>query len=359
MVFAGRSASLSLLVAFAFGVADAIRTLKEGPMIDEEGREYKLAPLAEDSRPKSSDGPTVRVECTEVSMIIFIQADLYKNGRHVSPEELFLGDDRHSKSRRCLAVDNGDNEYVIEAGLQDCGSKLSISGDDVIYSNKLLYLPVSGHFGITRMTEAVIPVSCHYKRTHTVSSNLQQRPLTFSESAKFSPGSSAFSLKLMAGDWSNESFSSTFYLGDLLHLEASYSGPDLRQIFIDSCVATLMPDARSVPRYYFIENHGCFTDAKEGGSEALFQPRSRSDLLQLQLDAFLFRNDLRNTIFITCRLKATPEMWTSGPTNKTCNYVHSRWRNVDGDDAVCQCCDGVCPERLPRGKLDLELKHKD
>ncbi|XP_075309621.1 zona pellucida sperm-binding protein 3-like [Odontesthes bonariensis] len=351
MVFAGRSASLSLLVAFAFGVADAIRTLKEGPMIDEEGREYKLAPLAEDSRPKSSDGPTVRVECTEVSMIIFIQADLYKNGRHVSPEELFLGDDRHSKSRRCLAVDNGDNEYVIEAGLQDCGSKLSISGDDVIYSNKLLYLPVSGHFGITRMTEAVIPVSCHYKRTHTVSSNLQQRPLTFSESAKFSPGSSAFSLKLMAGDWSNESFSSTFYLGDLLHLEASYSGPDLRQIFIDSCVATLMPDARSVPRYYFIENHGCFTDAKEGGSEALFQPRSRSDLLQLQLDAFLFRNDLRNTIFITCRLKATPEMWTSGPTNKTCNYVHSRWRNVDGDDAVCQCCDGVCPERLPRDDM--------
>ena len=40
----------------------------------------------------------------------------------------------------------------------------------------------------------------------------------------------------------------------------------------------------------------CLTDAKEGGSEALFQPRSRADVLPLQLDAFLFRNDLRNTV---------------------------------------------------------------
>ena len=120
-MFAGRSASLALLVACAFGIADAIRTLKEGPMIDEEGREYKLAPLVENSR------PTVRVECTEVSMIIFIQADLYKNGRHVSPEELFLGDDRHSKSMQCQAVDTGEDEYVIEAGLQDCGSVLTVS----------------------------------------------------------------------------------------------------------------------------------------------------------------------------------------------------------------------------------------
>lgn len=59
-------------------------------------------------------------------------------------------------------------------------------------------------------------------------------------------------------DWTSETFSSVFYLGDFLHLEASYSGPDSRQrrLFIDSCVATLSPDATSVPRYYFIENHG-------------------------------------------------------------------------------------------------------
>lgn len=345
MVLAGYLASLALLVLFVLGVADAIRTLKEGPMIDEEGREYKTAPLAGNSRAKPRDRPTVRVQCTEVSMIVFIQADLFNNGRLVSPEELFLGDGKHSEGSQCRAVDAGDDEYVIEAGLQKCGTRLTMSKDDVVYSNKLIYSPALSHHTITRKTEAVVPVSCHYKRRHTVSSNTQQQPLTFSRWAKFSSADSVFSLKLLTDDWSREMFSSTFHLGDLLHLEASYTGPGQRRIFIDSCVATLTPDPTSVPRYYFIENHGCFTDAKEGGSKARFQPRWRPDSLRFQLDAILFRNDLRNTIFITCGLKAIPKMWENNSINKACNYIQSRWDNVDGNDGVCQCCDGFCRER--------------
>ncbi|KAJ4931642.1 hypothetical protein JOQ06_010083 [Pogonophryne albipinna] len=108
----------------------------------------------------------------------------------------------------------------------------------------------------------------------------------------------AFSLKLMTEDWTGETLTSVFYSGDLLHLEASYSGPDAghRRLFIDSCVAALSPDPRSAPRYYFIENHGCFNDAKEDGSNALFNPRKRSSSLQLQLDAFLFPQDTRNSV---------------------------------------------------------------
>ncbi|KAI4822369.1 hypothetical protein KUCAC02_007921, partial [Chaenocephalus aceratus] len=81
-------------------------------------------------------------------------------------------------------------------------------------------------------------------------------------------------------DWTGETLTSVFYTGDLLHLEASYSGPDAghRRLFIDGCVAALSPDLRSVPRYYFIENHG-----------------TRSSSLQLQLDAFLFPHDTRNS----------------------------------------------------------------
>ncbi|KAJ4932419.1 hypothetical protein JOQ06_010842 [Pogonophryne albipinna] len=99
-------------------------------------------------------------------------------------------------------------------------------------------------------------------------------------------------------DWTGETLTSVFYTGDLLHLEASYSGPDAghRRLFIDGCVAALSPDLRSVPRYYFIENHGCFNDAKEDGSNALFNPRTRSSSLQLQLDAFLFPHDTRNSV---------------------------------------------------------------
>ncbi|KAK9534976.1 hypothetical protein VZT92_007386 [Zoarces viviparus] len=350
MVIAVHSASLALMISFAFGVADAIRTLKDGPMIDAEGREYKSAKFTVDavdlSRPQFNDGSTVRVQCTDASMIIVVKADLFNNGRLVYLEELYLGEPEHSQRTQCRAVAAGDSEYVIEAGLQDCGSKLTISDDAVIYSNKLIVSPAASYLGITRRTHAVVPVSCHYKRTHLVSSIDQQLHLAPSTPAEVSIA--AFSLKLMTDDWTSETFSRTFYIGGLLHLKASYTGPDSaqRRLFIDSCVVTLSPDAMSVPRYKFIENHGCLTDAKEEGSNALFQPRTSASSLQLQLDVFLFYEDSRNSIFITCQLKATSEMWMSSPINKACNYVHSRWLNEDGRD-VCRCCDRICSKSTP------------
>uniref|UniRef100_A0A8C2WQU8 Zona pellucida sperm-binding protein 3 n=2 Tax=Cyclopterus lumpus TaxID=8103 RepID=A0A8C2WQU8_CYCLU len=349
MLIAVYSASLALLVSFAFGVGNAIRTLKDGPMIDAEGREYKSGNFrieAEDNWPQLGYASTVRVQCTDASMIILVKADLYKNGRLVSPEELFLGEPEHSQRSQCRAVAIGDTEYRIEARLQDCGSKLTISDDFVIYSNELIISPADSYLGITRRMHAVVPVSCHYKRTQIVSSNNQQPQLASSTPAKVS--TAAFSLKLMTDDWTSEKFSTVFYIGELLHLEASYTGPQSgqEQLFIDSCVATLSPDTMSVPRYYFIENHGCLTDAKEYKSNSLFQPRTSASSLQLQLDAFLFHQDSRNSIFITCQLKVTSEIWKNSPINKVCNYVDLRWINVDGSD-VCQCCDSICYKSTP------------
>ncbi|XP_068434847.1 zona pellucida sperm-binding protein 3-like [Clinocottus analis] len=348
MVIAVHSASLALLISFAFAFGNAIRTLKDGPMIDAEGREYKSANFrmeAEDiSWPQLDDDSTVRVQCTDSSMIIVVKADLFKNGRHVSPEELFLGEPKYSQGGQCRAVAAGDAEYLIEAGLQDCGSKLTISEDFVIYSNELMISPAAGYHGITRRTNAVVPVSCRYKRTHLVSSNFQPR-LALS-TPKVSTAD--FSLKLMTDDWLSETFTTDFDIGELLHLKASYTGAGSgqEQLFIDSCVATLSPDITSVPRYYFIENHGCLVDAKDYRSKALFQPRTSVSSLQLQLEAFLFQQDSRNSIFITCQLKATHEMWKTSPINKACNYVDSRWTNVDGSD-VCQCCDSICSTSIP------------
>uniref|UniRef100_A0A667XDZ1 Zona pellucida sperm-binding protein 3 n=1 Tax=Myripristis murdjan TaxID=586833 RepID=A0A667XDZ1_9TELE len=349
MVSSSHSAFLALLLSSAFNVGYTIRTLKDGPMIGPGGREYKSAAVRLDdtenvSQPPSHQESSIQVQCTDTEMIIVIKADLYNNGRSVSPGELSLG---RSEREGCQAVAVSDAEYVIAADLRDCGSKLTISDDSVVYSNKLMFSPAARYHGITRMTKAAVPVSCHYKRTHFVSSHAPQPPLTFSTSTKYSAEHSGFSLKLMTDDWRSERFSSIFYLGDVLHLEASYSSPDPvpRRLFMDSCVATLQPDAASVPRYHFIENHGCLTDAKEVGSNALFLPQTRADKLQLQLDAFLFHRDPRNTIYITCQLKATSQMWRSGPNAKACNYLNSRWRHVDGDDEVCGCCESDCSSK--------------
>ncbi|XP_041633945.1 zona pellucida sperm-binding protein 3-like [Cheilinus undulatus] len=328
------SASLLLLM---FVVSDAIRLLKEGPMIDEEGREYKS--LRFDPEPEEDDEHTVRVVCTESTMIVMVKPDLYKNGHLLSAAELFLGE------ARCRAGAAADSEFIIEAGLQECGATLTITENSVIYSNKLIVSPVDRYQGITRTYSAVIPVSCHYKRTPFVSSNSHQSPLTLQSPTQ----RSGFSLTLMSDDWTQELFSGIFYLGDVVHLQASYSGPDAahRRLLIDSCVATLSPDVTSVPRYYFVENHGCLTDAKDGGPNTRFRPRTRADSLQLQMDAFLFHGDSRNMIFLTCQLKVTADMWRSSRTNKACDYIYSRWKNVDGGDDVCRCCDSSCLNSSP------------
>ncbi|XP_071768449.2 zona pellucida sperm-binding protein 3-like [Centroberyx gerrardi] len=364
MVSVDHSAFLALLFSSVFGVANTIRTLKDGPMIGPEGREYKSAALRPDvtaehvSGPPSSDASTIRVQCTDTTMIIVIKADLYNNGHHVSPGQLYLGQAMHSEKSQCQAAAVSDTEYVIEAGLHDCGSNLTVSDDSVVYANKLMFSPADSYHGITRWTNAAVPVSCHYKRTHFVSTNAQQPALTIYTSTKYSTEHAGFSLKLMTNDWRSELDSSVFYLGDVLHLEASYSGSDAapRQLFIDSCVATLKPDATSVPRYRFIENHGCLTDAKEEGSNSLFRSQTRLDVLQLQLDAFLFHQDPRDSVFITCQLKATSELWRSSPVSKACNYVNSRWQNVDGNDDVCRCCERACYKSSPRWNSKTSLR---
>uniref|UniRef100_A0A3Q3EUX9 Zona pellucida sperm-binding protein 3 n=1 Tax=Labrus bergylta TaxID=56723 RepID=A0A3Q3EUX9_9LABR len=310
--------SVSLLLMTVFVVADTVRPLKEEPIIDCEGREYKFlrANKGKCRETQVKDESTVRVACTESSMIVVVKADLYKTGRLVSAEELFLGEADHSQSSRCRAEAAADSEFIIEAGLQDCGSELTMTEDSVIYSNKLIVSPAVTYQGITRTNPAVVPVSCHYKS------------LKYSTCGDVCVGP--------ADDWTHETFSTVFFLGDVLHLQASYTGPDSpqRRLLIDSCVATLKPDVTSVPRYYFIQNHGCLTDAKNGGSNTHFRPRTRTNSLELQMDVFLFHQDTRNSVR---HFQNKPHDSQSLEI-----FLHGMWENVDGVDDVCRCCDGSC-----------------
>ncbi len=65
-------------------------------------------------------------------------------------------------------------------------------------------------------------------------------------------------LFFLADDWSYERPSHSYFLGDLINIEASvtvYNHVPLR-VFVDHCVATQEPDVTALPRYSFIENHG-------------------------------------------------------------------------------------------------------
>lgn len=109
-----------------FGVARAIRYLKEGPMVDAEGREYKspLLTVEEKGLGEPATSAAVRVHCMDTSVMVVVKTNLFKTGRLSSPAELFLGE---TLDPRCQAAAATNGEYVIVAELQDCGSTLTVS----------------------------------------------------------------------------------------------------------------------------------------------------------------------------------------------------------------------------------------
>ncbi|MBN3310680.1 ZP1 protein, partial [Amia calva] len=154
-----------------------------------------------------------------------------------------------------------------------------------------------------------------------------------------------FSLQLMTDDWSSQRPSNVFYLGDVLNLQAEVrvAGHVPLRLFADGCVATLASDPTSEPRYSFVENYGCLTDAKVTGSSSWFRPRPLDfTKLQMQLDAFRFHQDSRSLIYITCHLKVILASQNVDSVNKACYFEGGRWRSADGSDLVCGCCDSSC-----------------
>ncbi|XP_078387197.1 zona pellucida sperm-binding protein 3-like [Cetorhinus maximus] len=143
-------------------------------------------------------------------------------------------------------------------------------------------------------------------------------------STKSGEGNLSFSLRLMKGDWLTERTSTVYYLGELIHIEASVSMTNHMplKLYIDRCVATLSPDKDSTPRYSFIDHNGCLLDSKAEDSFSTFVlPRDEQELdkLRFDLDAFRFLGDDRSLIFITCHLKVAP-LYQRDSRNKACTF---------------------------------------
>uniref|UniRef100_W5NAY5 Zona pellucida sperm-binding protein 3 n=1 Tax=Lepisosteus oculatus TaxID=7918 RepID=W5NAY5_LEPOC len=256
---------------------------------------------------------SVSSQCGESTIVVQVKTDLFGTGQVISPTDLSLGD--------CALL-------IFEAELHSCGSALTMTGDQLVYSFSLIYKPtLIANLPIVRTNGAVVGIECHYMRKYNVSSNALKPtwvPYTSTKSAEDLLG---FSLSLMNDDWSSQRSSNVFYLGDVLNIEASVTQANHQplRLFVDSCVATLVPDQTSTPSYSFIENKGCLTDAKSTGSSSQFMPRTQDTKLQMKLDAFRFYQDARSSIYITCHLKVTPASQSVDWGNNSCPFKLA-WR---------------------------------
>ncbi|XP_031418247.1 zona pellucida sperm-binding protein 3-like isoform X2 [Clupea harengus] len=317
-------------------------------------REWQLASLPQKGTPSSHPSPskhqvtkdeterrpeteTVRVTCHPDYMEIDIDADLLELGFPVDVDDVRLGKSEQP-GEACKAVHTEPEKYMIAAALTDCGTEHSITEDYLIYSNTLEYAPSPSPDGVVRTRAASFPVQCYYRRKFDLSSFPVMPTWIPFMSTRADEGQLDFSLQLMTDDWAFKRASNQYHLGDVINIEASikqFSHNPMR-VFVDHCVATLTPDASSVPRYAFIEHDGCMMDSFLTGSTSRFLPRVQHNKLHIQLDAFRFYEEESAELYITCLLRVKPV--GAEPMSRACSFIDNRWQSADDEDRLCDGC---------------------
>ncbi|XP_063172147.1 zona pellucida sperm-binding protein 3-like [Candoia aspera] len=275
----------------------------------------------------STQNASVSVSCGSSHLVITVPVDLFGTGVVVNANELILGSG-------CTVTAVHPNILLLEYPLFACGATRQLLPGSIHYKNILHYVP-SAPDGVIRTNPFSHAINCFYPRSWNVSS-LGLRPtwVPFS-STVMEKQSLAFALEVYDSSWSQLMSDPTYYLGDLINIQASVRKDNhvpLR-IYVDECVAR--PNAESSVKYEVITNHGCFVDGQHSGSH--FIAMREDGFLRFQLDTFTFIGASNNQIYLICHLKAVP-VGSANHLNKACSYDHATatWNSHEGVD--CSCC---------------------
>ncbi|XP_004713136.1 zona pellucida sperm-binding protein 3-like [Echinops telfairi] len=309
---------------------------------------------AESSVPPTPPSPPVLVECLDTQLVVTVSKNLFGAGKLVRPSDLTLGPEH------CKPLASEDTAAVVrfEVGLHECGNRVQVTGDALVYSTFLLHRPRPvGNLYILRADPAKVPIECHYPRQGNVSSQAVLPTWVPFRTTVLSEEKLDFSMRLMEKDWNAEKRDPTFRLGETAHLQAEVrmgSHVPLR-LFVDHCVATPIPARTTSPHHTIVDIHGCLVDGLSDSVSVFHAPRPGPDTLQFTVDVFHFANDSRKMIYITCHLKVTPDEQAPDRLNKACSFnkTTNSWHPVEGTSDICECCNqGNCgtpdpPRRLP------------
>ncbi|XP_044196797.1 zona pellucida sperm-binding protein 3-like [Thunnus albacares] len=304
--------------------------------------------LARENAVETQQNVGLTIKCGEVKVRLTIKRLLFDERRiPFKPEYLRLGTNSTQQDACGPKQPTSESEMVISVGLQECGTKSSVYGEWLVYSNQLMLfpavVPISTGSVIVKGAASVIPVECHYKRKQTVNGE----PLTPTWLPMISTisvfGLLHFSLRTMTDDCTSLRSSSVYQQGEAVFLEASVEAPlhPLLTVYVDYCVATLRPDPLSLPSYKFITKHGCLIDSVLPGSSSKFLRRKQDNRLCFSVQAFHFKQESWEQIFISCHLRATLKQNSRTHFDKACFFHRPTfsWRSTEGDNALCECCD--------------------
>uniref|UniRef100_A0A669DW02 Zona pellucida sperm-binding protein 3 n=1 Tax=Oreochromis niloticus TaxID=8128 RepID=A0A669DW02_ORENI len=208
---------------------------------------------------------SIKVICGDNSIRVEAKRDLLGIGVLVQTADVTLGG--------CAATEEDPKAQILifESELHGCGSQLLMSEEAFIYVFTLLYTPspLGAVPSVTTGGELGF-VLCF--RKNDVSSDVLKPTW-----APFSPPSPFFFFLVLylSDDWQFPRSSTQFFLGDMIKFEASveqFHHVPLR-VTVDSCVATVVPNVDTVPRYAFLGNNGCMFDGQLTGSSSRFLPQ--------------------------------------------------------------------------------------
>uniref|UniRef100_A0A4W4ES13 Zona pellucida sperm-binding protein 3 n=1 Tax=Electrophorus electricus TaxID=8005 RepID=A0A4W4ES13_ELEEL len=272
--------------------------------------------------PQPAAAESIAAECGENEVYVEVKRDLFGTGELINPADLTLG------GCAVTGEDSAAQVLIFQLALQACNSTTIMTQDELVYVFLLRYVPVTlAHTPVVRTVGAVTHIECHYPRRHNVSSNALMPAWIPYASTQVAEEQLVFSLRLMADDWQSERVSNQYFLNDVINVEASviqfYHVP--LRVYVDSCVATVVPDVNAVPRYAFIEEYGCLIDAKLTGSQSHFLPQTEADRLRFHLEAFKFQQDNSGLIYFTCFMKATAASLPADAEHKACSFSGNRY----------------------------------
>uniref|UniRef100_A0A669DL75 ZP domain-containing protein n=1 Tax=Oreochromis niloticus TaxID=8128 RepID=A0A669DL75_ORENI len=198
---------------------------------------------------------SIKVICGDNSIRVEAKRDLLGIGVLVQTADVTLGG--------CAATEEDPKAQILifESELHGCGSQLLVRLKCIhLCVHTALHAQPSGGSPIVRTIDFSVSIECHYR------SNFSGPPSPFF----------FFLVLYLSDDWQFPRSSTQFFLGDMIKFEASveqFHHVPLR-VTVDSCVATVVPNVDTVPRYAFLGNNGCMFD----------------DKLQFELEAFRFQH---------------------------------------------------------------------
>ncbi|XP_035388676.1 zona pellucida protein C [Electrophorus electricus] len=139
----------------------------------------------------------------------------------------------------------------------------------------------------------------------------------------------------MNSSWNGSAETNVYQRGDLLYLQASVSGVPGRELYIQSCYATPSLDPADESRYTLILNKGCVSSKQ---SVVKFVSRQNCSInLILHTSTLKF-----SQVYVHCSMVLSH--YGLSPSTKSCNYNKnaSRWVELGGQTAVCDCCASRC-----------------